>query len=159
MARTLLALLLTLSAALCVGACAPDPGELPPHAALRAFLTALDRSPHAPEQLKVAFDWVDSKSQIALKQRAELAASLAGRSISAWDMLVAGRGSFSTYSVSGLRMRSRINGERAFVTIQVDPRDTGREPKEAGPAEVEVPLVREQGRWRVVLGLGSEARP
>ena len=142
MSRTLVSLFLFL----CV-ACAPDPGQLSPNEALRAFLTALDRSPHAPEQLKVAYDWLDTRSQTALKQRAELAASLAGRSIAAWDMLVAGRGSFSAYSVPSLRMRSRIEGERAFVTI----------PGEA-QGEVEIPLVREQGRWRVVLGLAGEVR-
>lgn len=126
-------------------ACAPDPGELSPSEALRAFLTALDRSPHAPEQLKVAYEWLDTKSQAALKQRAELAASLAGRSIFAWDMLVAGRGSFSDYSVPSLRMRARVEGERAFVTIAGE-----------GHGEVEIPMVREQGRWRVVLGLAGE---
>lgn len=129
----------------CAAACAPDPGELSPNEALRAFLTALDRSPHAPEQLKVAYEWLDTKSQAALKQRAELAASLAGRSIAAWDMLVAGRTSFSAYSVPSLRMRARTEGERAFVTIPAE-----------GQGEIEIPLVREQGRWRVVLGLASE---
>lgn len=128
-------------------ACAPDPGELPPNEALRAFLTALDRSPHAPDQLKVAYDWIDEKSQAALKQRAELAASLAGRKIAAWDMLVAGRSSFSDYSVPSLRMRVRIDGDKAFVTL---PRD--------GQGSVDIPLVRQQGRWRVVLGLAGEVR-
>lgn len=127
-------------------ACAPRPTELSPSEALTAFLTALDRSTHAPEQLPLAFDWLDHKSQDALKERAGLAASLAGRSIAPWDMLVPGRSSFSAYSVPSLRMRSRIEGERAFVTLALEGRD-----------DVEIPLVKEQGRWRVVLGLTPSA--
>lgn len=126
---------------LALAACAADPGELSPKQALVAFLTALDRSSHAPEQLKVAYDWLDQQSQAALKQRAELAASLAGRSIAAWDMLVAGRSSFSAYTVPAVA-RVRNEGERAFVSLQVK-----------GKPEIEVPMKREGGRWRVVLGL------
>lgn len=105
-------------------------------------MTALDRSTHAPDQLKLAYEWLDTKSQAALKQRAELAASLAGRSISPWDMLVPGRTSFSSYALQPASMRARIEGERAFVTL---PLETG--------GQTEIPLVREQGRWRVMLAL------
>jgi hypothetical protein len=126
----------------CGSSCAPRPSELSPNAALTAFLNALDRSTHAPEQLQLAFGWLDQASQSALKERAGLAASLAGRSIAPWDMLVPGRSSFSAYSVPSMRMRSRIEGERAFVTLTLEGRDA-----------VEIPLIREQERWRVVLGL------
>jgi hypothetical protein len=126
---------------LACAACAHDPGELSPKQALTAFLTALDRSTHAPEQLKVAYEWIDQQSQAALKRRAELSASLAGRSIEAWDMLVAGRSSFSAYPVPAIA-RVRSDGEHAFVSMQVE-----------GRSQVEVPMRREGGRWRVVLGL------
>jgi hypothetical protein len=126
---------------LACAACAADPGELSPKQALVAFLTALDRSTHAPEQLKVAYDWVDQASQAALKRRAELAASLAGRSVAAWDMLVAGRSSFSAYPVPTIA-RVRSEGDRAFVSLQVE-----------GRSDVEVQMRRQGGRWRVVLGL------
>lgn len=126
-------------------ACAPRPTELSPSEALTAFLTALDRSTHAPEQLQVAFEWLDRESQAALKERAGLSASLAGRSISAWDMLVPGRSSFSAYSVPSLRMHTRVEGERAFVTLDLEGRD-----------DVEIPLLRQEGRWRVVLGLAPK---
>jgi hypothetical protein len=137
-------LLLSLAWGWC--SCAPRPTELSPSEALTAFLTALDRSTHAPEQLQVAFDWLDQSSQASLKERAGLSASLAGRSLSAWDMLVPGRSSFSAYSVPSLHMRTRVEGEQAFVTIELE-----------GRADLEVPLVREQGRWRVVLGLKPSA--
>ena len=124
----------------CAG-CAHDPGELSPKQALVTFLTALDRGTHAPEQLKIAYEWVDEKSQSALKRRADLAASLAGRSIAPWDMLVAGRSSFSAYPVPTVA-HVRSDGDRASVSVQVE-----------GRAQVEVPMRRESGRWRVVLGL------
>jgi hypothetical protein len=125
-----------------VGGCAPRPEQLSPDQALSAFLTALDRSTHAPEQLETAFEWVDKKSQASLKQRAHLATSLAGRSIAPWDMLVPGRASFSAYAVPSLRMRTSIEGDRARITIPVE-----------GRADLTVEMVREDGRWRVVLGL------
>ncbi len=125
-----------------VSACAPQPEQLTPNEALSAFLTALDRSTHAPEQLQTAFEWLDKKSQASLKQRAHLATSLAGRSISPWDMLVPGRASFSAYAVPSLRMRSAIEGDRAKITMPVEGRD-----------DLTVEMVREDGRWRVVLGL------
>jgi hypothetical protein len=127
-------------------ACAPRPTELSPSEALTAFLTALDRSTHAPEQLQVAYEWLDRDSQAALRERAALSASLAGRSIAAWDMLVPGRSSFSAYSVPSLRTRTRQEGERAFVTLSQE-----------GRGDVEIALVRQEGRWRVVLGLAAHA--
>jgi hypothetical protein len=140
-----LSLVLTLLVLVGAG-CAPRPSELSPSEALKAFLTALDRSTHAPEQLQVAFDWLDRDSQAALRERAALSASLAGRSIAAWDMLVPGRSSFSAYSVPSLRMRTRLECDRAFVTLSQE-----------GRADVEIPLVREEGRWHVVLGLAARA--
>lgn len=128
-----------------VSACAPRPEQFSPSEALTAFLTALDRSTHAPEHLQTAYEWVDKKSQAALKQRATLAASLAGRSIAAWDMLVPGRASFSAYSVPNLHMRSQIEGDQATISMPID-----------GRSDVTVPMVREDGRWRVVLGLSPE---
>jgi hypothetical protein len=122
--------------------CAPSPSELSPTEALTAFLTALDRSTHAPEQLQVAYDWLDENSQRALRERAGMSASLAGRSVAAWDMLVPGRASFSAYSVPSLRMRARVQGEQAVVALQLE----GRE-------DVEIPMRRQENRWRVVLGL------
>lgn len=127
--------------------CAPSPAELSPTEALTAFLTALDRSTHAPEQLQVAYDWLDQSSQSALKERASMSASLAGRSVAAWDMLVPGRASFSAYSVPSLRMRAQVQGEQAVVTLQLD----GRE-------DAEIPMRRQEGRWRVVLGLRPTVR-
>jgi hypothetical protein len=135
--RVLLAFTLAL---LC--ACAPDPSDLGPTEALGAFLTAVERSTHAPEQRKLAYEWIDTQSQGTLAERARLANSLAGRKLQAWEMLVPGRVSFAGQSIAGVRMTADVEGDRATVSIHIDKGDP-----------VEVPMVREQGRWRVVLGL------
>ncbi|MFT3921411.1 MAG: hypothetical protein QM778_02630 [Myxococcales bacterium] len=123
-------------------ACAPDPGDLGPTEALAAFLTAVERSTHAPEQRKIAFEWIDVHSQDALAERARLSNSLAGRKLKAWEMLVPGRVSFAGQSLAGVRMTADVEGDRATVSILIDKGDP-----------IEVPMVREQGRWRVVLGM------
>src|SRR5262245_32326543 len=122
--------------------CAPDPGELGPVEALATFLAAVDRSAQAPEQRKLAFEWVDAESQAALKERAELSASLVGHALEPWEMLVPGRLGFSLRSMGNVRMSAELKGDSATVRIPVH----GHEP-------VLVPMVREAGRWRVQLGL------
>ena len=52
-----------------------------------------------------------------------------------------GRSSFSAYPVPSVA-RVRSEGDRAYVSLQVE-----------GRSDVEVPMRREGGRWRVVLGL------
>ncbi len=125
-------------------ACAPKPEELTPSEALGAFLTAVERSTHAPDQRKIAYGWLDLESQEALAERARLANSLAGRKIKPWEMLVPGRVSFAGQSMAGVRMTSKIEGEKATVGILIE---KGK--------PIEVPMLRQAGQWRVVLGLGS----
>jgi hypothetical protein len=121
-------------------ACAPDPGDLGPTEALAAFLTAVERSTHMPEQRKLAFEWLDRQSQEALAERARLTNSLAGRKLAPWEMLVPGRVSFAGQSIAGVRMTANVDGDHATVSLVLE-------------KPVDVPMKREQGRWRVVLGL------
>ncbi|HEY6881009.1 MAG TPA: hypothetical protein VI299_23450 [Polyangiales bacterium] len=125
--------------------CAADPSELEPTEALTAFLAALERSTHAPDQRRLAYDWLDLASQKTLAQRARLSASLAGRPFEPWDMLVPGRVSFAGQSLAGTRLQAKVDGEHALVEIPVektiDP-----------PPATKVAMVREAGRWRVSLG-------
>jgi hypothetical protein len=123
-------------------ACAPDPADLGPTEALAAFLTAVERSTHAPEQRKLAYEWLDQKSQQNLTERARLANSLAGRKLQPWEMLVPGRVSFAGQSISGVRMSADVEGDHAKVSILLEKGEP-----------LEVPMIHEAGRWRVVLGL------
>jgi hypothetical protein len=127
---------------LLVASCATDAAEYGPVEALATFLAAVDRSAQAPEQRKAAYEWLDAASQAALKERAELSASLVGRAFQPWEMLVPGRLGFSLRSMGNVRMSAEVSGDKATVRIPVH----DREP-------VVVPMVREEGRWRVQLGL------
>jgi len=122
--------------------CAADPSDLDPAEALSAFLSALERSTHAPDQRRLAFDWLDRDSQRVLNERAKLSSSLAGRPFEAWDMLVPGRVSFATQSIAGVRLSASVEGAHAMVAVPGE-----------GTVGNKVPMIREGGRWRVVLGL------
>ncbi len=126
--------------------CAADPSELQPTEALTAFLSALERSTHAPEQRRLAYEWLDLSSQRALERRARLSSSLAGRTFEPWEMLVPGRVSFAAQSIAGARLRAQVEGEHA--TIELPAEDTV-----IPPPSTKVAMVREAGRWRVALGL------
>jgi hypothetical protein len=143
--RTVIAVLLSGVLSVSLLGCAADPSELEPTEALSAFLAALERSTHAPDQRRLAYDWLDLSSQKALAQRARLSSSLAGRPFEPWDMLVPGRVSFAGQSLDGTRLHARVDGEHALIEIPVekmiDP-----------PSATKVPMVREAGRWRVSLG-------
>src|SRR5688500_1148584 len=91
--------------------CAADPSELEPTEALTAFLSALERSTHAPDQRKLAYDWLAFESQKNLEQRARLSSSLAGRPFEPWDMLVPGRVSFASENLPTARLRARVQGQ------------------------------------------------
>jgi hypothetical protein len=130
--------------AVCCGllGCAADPSELEPTEALTAFLAALERSTHAPDQRKLAYDWLDLRSQRSLTERAKLSSSLSGRPFEPWEMLVPGRISFAAHSLVGARLSAQVDGEHASVALPG-----------ASSAGSRVPMVRESGRWRVVLGM------
>jgi len=133
--------LLALATVFCVG-CARDPGELAPDAALTEFLSAVEGSTHQPSLRKVAYDWLDEASRTTLMERAARTAALAGRKLEAWEMIVPGRLSFAGLGRPGVRMQVHIEGDRATVQIPIERR-----------APAEVTMVRQAGRWRVVLGI------
>jgi len=108
-------------------------------------LAALERSTHAPDQRKLAYDWLDLQSQHTLEERARLSSSLSGRPFEPWDMLVPGRVSFAIHGLPSARLRARVHGERATVEIPFE--------KSQPPEATKVAMVREAGRWRVALAL------
>jgi hypothetical protein len=128
-----------------LGGCAADPSELEPTEALTAFLAALERSTHAPDQRRSAYEWLDLQSQQMLAKRAKLSSSLAGRPFEPWDMLVPGRVSFASQSIAGTRLRAQVQGEHATIEIPV-------EKSVIPPPATKIAMVHEAGRWRVALG-------
>jgi hypothetical protein len=123
-------------------ACGRQPEDFTPDEVLKSFLAAIERSTNDPEARKTAYAWVDDQSKAALIERAELTASLAGQKLAPWELLVPGRVSFAGIGRAELRMRVRVDGDKASVEIPIENRDS-----------VSVPMLREEGVWHVVLGL------
>lgn len=134
---------LALVAFLAVG-CTEEASDETPSGAVRMFLDAMERSERDPSALREAYGLLAQPARIGLTERARLAESLGGRNIQPWDMIAQGRFRQSFTPAPGSRgMRESIEGSRATVTV-VD---------ERGRRRAEVPLLREDGHWRIVLEL------
>jgi hypothetical protein len=112
-----------------------------PVATVRHFLEVMDRSGADEGALKEAYRLLDSSAREALADRAERATTLAGRRFEPWQMLAQGRFRLRFAPASPRGMRERVQGERAMVTVN------GAQPGQSA----EVPLVLEQGQWRIAL--------
>ena len=107
---------------------------------VRQFLEAMKHSADDESALVEAYGLLDQNAQRALTARATRARALSGQAYEPWQMLAQGR--FRLHFEARGAMRERIDGERAVVVVN------GAHDKRA-----EVPLVREQGRWRIQLVL------
>lgn len=126
--------------------CGDTAAALGPEDALRRFLGAMTRAQDEPAALAEAFSCLDDRAQARLRARAERATSLSGREYQPHDMLVPGRFHLRFDPAERGGMRAIVQGDRAEVQVR------GR-----GEARARVPLVREGGRWRVVLEIGATA--
>ncbi len=130
--------------ALVAAGCSDASTDETPAGAVRLFLDAMDRSEREPDALREAYALLASPSRRALLERAHLAGSLGGRHFDPWEMLVRGRAR-RTFSVregtSG--MRASIHGDEATVTVSEDD----------GERRATIPLVLENGRWRLVVDI------
>lgn len=102
-----------------------------------AFVSALDRARLDPSVRRGAYEHLSSRARAALTARASRASQLSGWELKPWDMLAPGRVRWRI-RFDRDALTSRISGDRAVVTARGQ---TG------GVADV--PLVREEGRWRV----------
>ena len=112
-----------------------------PAAVVRHFLDVMERSATDDAALVEAYELLDQSAQRALATRATRARALSGQSFEPWQMLAQGRFRLR-FAHSRGGMRERIDGERAVVVVSG-----------GGNQRAEVPLVREQGRWRIQLVL------
>jgi len=130
----------------CSAGCSSSPAagaQRSPSETLRQFLAAMDQSASDDRALRVAYELLASPAQKALEARAARVKSLAGQSLEPWQMLAQGRFRLRFSPASRRGMRESIQGDRATVTV------TGTGPDE----RADVPLVRENGQWRVSLVL------
>ncbi|MBX3273228.1 MAG: hypothetical protein KF729_23385 [Sandaracinaceae bacterium] len=124
--------------------CADVPTDETPSGAVRMFVAAMERSEAEPEALREAYALLSASSRRGLVQRSHLAASLGGRELPPWEMLVRGRFRRSfPFRESASAMREAIDGDSATVTVR----------SEDGERTAVVPLVREDGRWRIVVDI------
>jgi len=132
--------------------CGGSPVDESPVQTVRHFLELMERGAADEAALREAYRLLDASARKALAERAERAGTLARRRYEPWQMLAQGRFRLLFAPASPGGMREHVTGERALVTV------TGAKKGE----RAEVPLVREQGRWRIVLPIPkmrSEARP
>ncbi|MET0386347.1 MAG: hypothetical protein ABW321_10335 [Polyangiales bacterium] len=123
-------------------ACAASDPDRNPSEVLAHFIEAMDRSAHDETALKDAFALLDAQARHELEARAERTSSLAGRNFAPWEMIAPGRFRLRFAPSEHAGMRATVKGEDAVVHVKSD---DGR--------KANVPLIREQGRWRVKLDL------
>jgi hypothetical protein len=133
---------LLLLLALLAGACGRAESPDTPAGAVRHFLEVMDRSSDDDAALSEAYGLLDQTTRSALAARAARTRSLSGQQYEPWQMLAQGRFRLRFAPARG-GMHERVTGERAVVVVN------GGNANE----RAEVPLVREQGRWRIQLAL------
>jgi hypothetical protein len=129
--------------------CNREPDDRTPSGALRLFVTAMERSEHDARALEDAYRLLAPDAREALAERARRAESLAGREMKPADMLVQGRFRVRVPVSDRGELVERVEGDRAVVVVP----GAG----ETGP--VEVPMVKDGDRWRVVLEVPSLIPP
>lgn len=119
-------------------ACAPEIDDSTPEGALAMFLDALERG-----ERENAFALIDGESQRRLAERARSATALGARELEPWEMLVEDRSALRFPRRRGGGMRTNLGSDpaRAIVTV------IGELPGQ----RAEVVMVRERGRWRILL--------
>ena len=112
------------------------------------FLRAMEQTSSNEQALEEAYGLLDVHARDALGERARDASALAnGREFAAWEMLAQGRYRVRFAYAEYGSMREHLQGEHATVTV------LGTD----GTSRAEVPLVREDGHWRVVLVVPAPA--
>ncbi len=130
-------------ALLLVLGCSSEPTDETPSGAVKLFLEAMTRSEWDESALRDAYALLSREARDSLADRARTATALAGRPFEPWQMLAQGRFHlrFSPRPTHG--MHEEIEGNRGTVIVT-----GGRDDERA-----EVPLVQEDGVWRIVLSL------
>jgi len=141
----------TVSVAMVLGlsACNSAPSDDTPTGALQLFVAAMDRSEWDDNALRDAYALLSPAARDALRVRAEEAGSLSGREFDPWQMLAQGRFRLRFAPRPGDGMEERVEGERAVVVV------SGSRPDH----RAEVPMLLENGRWRVDLVLPPSHTP
>lgn len=123
-----------------VVACSRAPGDTP-EATVEAFARAVQSARTDNAARHRMYDLLSQRAQDALTERAQQASQLSGWELQPWEMIAPGRVRLRL-DFDPSAMTTRISEQRAIVTV----RGTA-----GGVADV--PLVRENNRWRIDLSL------
>lgn len=139
---------LSLAALVTATACDAEVTDADPAGAVQLFIEAMARSQTQQAAIRDAFHLLDGPARRELGRRAERASTLSGRRFHPWDMIPQGRFRLRFRPRREDAYRARVRGDHATVTVW-------------GASEgqsAEVPLVREDGRWRIALPLPGARR-
>jgi hypothetical protein len=131
-----------LAALIVVAACGGEVDEAPADV-LSRFLDAMERSALSESALADAYALLDSGARRKLEARAQHAELVSGRDFEPWEMLAHGRFRLRFAPAEHGGMRTKIEGNQAVVHVTSDDKRS----------RADVPLVREDGQWRVQLAI------
>jgi hypothetical protein len=127
--------------------CGGPPTDESPSGALRLFFESVATAQQATgrsrvEALEQAYGLLDARSRDRLDERSRATAALGAREHAAYEMLAAypTRGAEVPTRAASFREAAGADADHATVTVRL-----------AEDRSVEVPMVREDGAWRVVL--------
>lgn len=129
-------------------ACSVAATDETPSGALSLFLEAMGEAEDDPAARARAYALMAGETRRSLASRARLASALSARPFEPWEMIVEGRYRLRFRPREHRGFEERIAGDRAIVVVRGERR---RE-------RAEVPMVRENGRWRVYLHVPVASR-
>lgn len=124
-----------------LGACSHGPPDATPEGAVREFIERMERVDGDPERARAAYELLSASTRENLIERARRASNATGRPMKPEEMLAPSR---FVLLFRPHQMQAHITGDRALVSVM------GMDP---AVDRAQVPLVREEGRWRVELAL------
>ncbi len=133
--------------ALALAACESARPADSPVTTVATFIAAVEAAERDATQRRRVYDLLSLRGRNGLDERAARASQVSGRALDPWEMIAPGRLRLRM-TVSTDSLTARESGERAMVTAR------GR----AGGV-ADIPLVREEGRWRIDLALPALSAP
>lgn len=121
--------------------CSHTPPDSTPEGAVREFIARMERVDGDPERARAAYELLSASTKENLIERARRASHASGKPMKPEEMLAPSR---FVLLFRPHQMQAQIVGDRAYVDV------TGMDP---AVDRARVPLVREEGRWRVELAL------
>lgn len=121
--------------------CSRTPPDATPEGAVRELIERMERMDGDPERARAAYELLSSTTRANLIERAKRASSATGRPIPPEQMLAPSR---FVLLFRPQQMQARTEGDRAIVEV------LGADP---ASDQARIPLVREEGLWRIELGL------